>query len=60
VRSDQWYPCPGVLRMYAKGDAGARMRMHVNRKELEEIAGGQERSEKRRGAEGTSKDVHSS
>jgi len=44
----------------SKGDAGARMRMYMNRKELDEIAGGQERSEERRGAEGTSPDVHSS
>jgi hypothetical protein len=36
----------------------SRMRMYVKRKEFEEIAGGQGRSEERRGAEGTSPDVH--
>ena len=61
MSSDQWYPRSGCFAdvCQRKGDAGAPMRMYVNWKELEEIAGGQDRSKERRGAEGTNPDVHS-
>ena len=51
VSSDQWYPMSGCFAdvYQRKGDAGARMRIYVNRKELEEICG---RAGKERGAAG--------
>jgi hypothetical protein len=49
VSSDKRYPTSGCFAdvYQRKGGAGARMRMHLNRKELEEISG---RAGKERGA----------
>jgi hypothetical protein len=47
-----------ISRKQKELTGSAKIGMYVNRKTLEEIAGGQERSEERRGTEGTSTEVH--